>query len=412
MTRMSEVARRLGLLVVFILIALPYFTHAQVVVNINTADKATLMTLSGLGGTGVKAQAVIDYRNAHGPFSKIEDIMNVSGIGTATFNNIKNSITVGDVSQTQTDSQTQQTQETSQASTSTAQTQTTVSQAAVSSYVAPPVPQIFVDAGGDRTVIVGADAEFDARAYDRTRNVLDTAHVRFLWNFGDGTTSEGPAVLHHFEYPGRYAVVVDIAEDKSAGSDTVIVTAEPAKLAWKALPDGGVELNNLAGRDLDLSGWIVRAGPGVFASLFRLPPHSVILAGSSMRIARATLGFTAAAEVELQYPNGVAVVPAGETTAPASSAPPATSPPSPAPAVRADPVPASDPPADNPESSASFETEAREDTGTSAQVAAAASAWGGPLWWLGALGVALAAGGAVFVAKRFGKHEWNIVEEG
>src|SRR3989344_122888 len=361
---MNGVARRLGLLVVFILIALPHFAHAQVAVNINTADKATLMTLSGLGGTGVKAQAVIDYRNAHGPFSKIEDIMNVSGIGTATFNNIKNSITVGDVSQTQTDPQTQQTQDTSQTSTSTSQTDTTqqtqtiVSQTPVSSYVAPPVPQIFVDAGGDRTVIVGADAEFDARAYDRTRNVLDTTHVRFLWNFGDGTTSEGPAVLHHFEYPGRYAVVVDIAEDKSAGSDTVIVTAEPAKLAWKALPDGGVELNSLAGRDLDLSGWIVRAGPGVFASLFRLPPHSVILSDSSVRIARATLGFTATAEAQLQYPNGVAVAPAGEAMPTPIAAPPpvpAANPvaPTPASSRQADPVPIPAPLLDAPESPAS-----------------------------------------------------------
>src|SRR3989338_11145435 len=71
----------------------PLLSAAELV-NINTADKATLMTLTGLGGTGVKAQAVIDYRTQNGPFANIEDIMNVSGIGTATFNGIKDYITV------------------------------------------------------------------------------------------------------------------------------------------------------------------------------------------------------------------------------------------------------------------------------------------------------------------------------
>jgi len=298
----------------------------------------------------------------------------------------------------------------------TQQTQTSASQAPVSSYVAPPTPTIFADAGADRTVIVGADTEFDARAYNKDRQNVD--HVRFMWNFGDGSIAEGPAVLHHFDYPGRYAVMLDIAEDKFAASDQVIVTAEPAKLAFRALPDGGVEIHNLAGRDLDLSGWIVRAGPGSFASLFRLPPHSVILSDSSVRIARATLGFTATAEAQLQYPNGVAVAPAGEAMPTPIAAPPpvpAANPvaPTPASSRQADPVPIPEPLLDAQESPASPEIEIPAGAGsTSAQVAAAATSVAGSLaWWLGALSIALATAAAVFIAKRFGKGEWDIVEE-
>ncbi|OGD57252.1 hypothetical protein A2V71_01180 [Candidatus Berkelbacteria bacterium RBG_13_40_8] len=65
-------------------------------ININTASREELITLSGIGQ--VKAQAIIDYRDTVSLFYKIEDIMNVSGIGQATFDNIKDQITVGDIS--------------------------------------------------------------------------------------------------------------------------------------------------------------------------------------------------------------------------------------------------------------------------------------------------------------------------
>jgi len=63
-------------------------------VNINTADVTELDTLPGIGPA--KAAAIIAYREANGPFSTIEDIMNVSGIGETTFANIRDFITVGD----------------------------------------------------------------------------------------------------------------------------------------------------------------------------------------------------------------------------------------------------------------------------------------------------------------------------
>jgi len=52
-------------------------------VNVNTADAATLCTLPGIGGT--RANAIIEYRTNYGPFERIEDIKNVSGIGDASF---------------------------------------------------------------------------------------------------------------------------------------------------------------------------------------------------------------------------------------------------------------------------------------------------------------------------------------
>jgi competence protein ComEA len=62
-------------------------------ININTATLAELETLPRIGPT--IAQRIIDYRTANGPFTSIEQIMNVKGIGPATFAQIKDLITVG-----------------------------------------------------------------------------------------------------------------------------------------------------------------------------------------------------------------------------------------------------------------------------------------------------------------------------
>lgn len=61
-------------------------------ININTASLEELTTLPGIGES--KAQSIITYREEHGKFTTIEDIMNVSGIGEATFEKFKSLITV------------------------------------------------------------------------------------------------------------------------------------------------------------------------------------------------------------------------------------------------------------------------------------------------------------------------------
>ncbi len=61
-------------------------------ININTASKEELMTLPGIGSS--KAEDIINYRNTNGYFTKIQDITNVSGIGSALYEKIKDLITV------------------------------------------------------------------------------------------------------------------------------------------------------------------------------------------------------------------------------------------------------------------------------------------------------------------------------
>lgn len=67
-------------------------TKGAQLISINSATLKDLMTLPGIGEA--KARDIIKYRDEKGNFEKIEDIKNVSGIGDATFNNIKALITV------------------------------------------------------------------------------------------------------------------------------------------------------------------------------------------------------------------------------------------------------------------------------------------------------------------------------
>lgn len=61
-------------------------------ININTASEAELCRIPGIGET--RATAIIAYRQEHGDFARIEDIMKVAGIKEGTFEKIKDSIKV------------------------------------------------------------------------------------------------------------------------------------------------------------------------------------------------------------------------------------------------------------------------------------------------------------------------------
>jgi len=62
------------------------------IVNINTASASDLEALPGIGAK--TAARIVEYRQKNGPFKKIEEVMNVRGVGEKNFLKLKPQITI------------------------------------------------------------------------------------------------------------------------------------------------------------------------------------------------------------------------------------------------------------------------------------------------------------------------------
>jgi competence protein ComEA len=65
---------------------------ASGLININTASATELETLSGIGE--VLSATIVEYRDQNGPFASVDDLLDVSGIGPATLEEIRDQVTV------------------------------------------------------------------------------------------------------------------------------------------------------------------------------------------------------------------------------------------------------------------------------------------------------------------------------
>ncbi len=65
------------------------------VIDLNRADAYDLDRLPGIGPA--KAEAILSYRAEHGPFQTVDDLLNVSGIGEITLENLRPYVSAGSV---------------------------------------------------------------------------------------------------------------------------------------------------------------------------------------------------------------------------------------------------------------------------------------------------------------------------
>lgn len=62
-------------------------------INLNTATAAELVALPGIGD--VTAERIIEFREEHGPFRAVDDLVHVQGISTRTIDQIRDLVTTG-----------------------------------------------------------------------------------------------------------------------------------------------------------------------------------------------------------------------------------------------------------------------------------------------------------------------------
>lgn len=73
---------------IILVLSLCAFNSLAAPVNVNSADAKTIAdALSGIGQT--KAEAIVKYREEHGPFKTPEDLLEIAGIGEKTLEKIK-----------------------------------------------------------------------------------------------------------------------------------------------------------------------------------------------------------------------------------------------------------------------------------------------------------------------------------
>ena len=268
----SRVSLKLQIAIVLLFFAA---SPAYALVNINTATSAELQSLNGIGPA--YAQRIIDYRNTNGPFSQIDDIQNVTGIGPATFEKIKNDITVDGAT-------TVQTATTSGGSSSTS-SGTTSSSVVVygEKKVLKPVGGLIIKAPDH--AFVGQTISFDVEPTDGTNGRL----VRYSWSFGDGSTAEFKSPTHSYDYPGTYVLVVESDYLKSNKIQRTEITVVPMNFSLRHEFGGGVTLTNNSDYEIDLNGLSLSGKEN-----FVFPAHTVLLPGRSITIGQDDLELGAA----------------------------------------------------------------------------------------------------------------------
>lgn len=184
-------------------------------------------------------------------------------------------------------------------STSTSGVDVSDEQESTTVVVWPVEPQIYANAGSDKTTVAGADVYFSGQALGLQKEPLENA--RYLWNFGDGAIAEGQNVKHVYKYPGEYIVVLDVSSGKYSVSDRLIVKVLENNLKIIEANENYIKLHNGSNVELDISYWFLRAGN----SLFKFPANTFIKTNRDLMIDFSVSGLKAENQkAELLYPNG------------------------------------------------------------------------------------------------------------
>ncbi len=261
-----------GLIVVGGLFFLSKVSAQSSLVNINTASLEELDTLPGIGP--VIAQRILDYRTLNGPFSQIEEIKEVSGIGDSVFEDIRGLITVGTVNVVE---------QNGAQNTNSNQQETSPSTSASGLVVQEGVDyKIILDK--EKIGSVGSPIDFRAK-----HNIKDK-RIAIAWTFGDGSMAYGQNVSHVYEYPGEYVVVAsaNLLGDKISARMSVNIV--PNTLSITHASPQRIEITNTGKNEISLNVKELNANGRSFV----FPEETIIKGGQKISFSNKVTGLSPA----------------------------------------------------------------------------------------------------------------------
>ncbi|MFZ1075512.1 MAG: helix-hairpin-helix domain-containing protein [Minisyncoccia bacterium] len=281
------------IVVLALIVFLPIFVSAAALININTADVATLETLPHIGAT--LANRIIDYRTQNGPFTSITGLQKVSGIGSGSnYADIAPLITVSDAG-----SETSGTDNTSSSTDSVASsTSDTVSVSRSASPYVPPPSSLSVDIAGSDDALVGVPLQLSAQV--TTKSGADDPSAQVSWGLGDGSSASGVSIQKIYRYAGTYLVRVTATDAAATAQNEVVVTVRSAAVSIPAVSGDGITVENDSNTQLDLSNWWLRSSAGSF----HISAGTVILPNAQVLFPFSIMNMPIAFDASLAYPDG------------------------------------------------------------------------------------------------------------
>lgn len=168
--------------------------------------------------------------------------------------------------------------------------------------VEPIAVELLPDIDRPHAIRAGENAFFKASA--KLSVASPVGFVQYVWNMGDGTVREGASVLHVYDRPGAYVIVLTASNEylSTVLRETIEVIEPGVRIASVALGLGGyIEVTNEATVELNLSGWSLRGGE----QMFLFPYGTILLPKATIAFAAKTTRLSLIAPIaDLVYPNG------------------------------------------------------------------------------------------------------------
>jgi hypothetical protein len=165
-------------------------------------------------------------------------------------------------------------------------------------------PELQVTSGRPRLGYVGIPISFETKVKS-AKNVPAGNEIQSQWSMGDGSLRSGSSILHTYQFPGEYIVILNSDLAGAQAVSKVKVTIIDPQVSIKSVSSEYIELYNPAGYELNLGAWVMRTKAGRYV----VPQDTLIAARSSIKLPASITRLDALKDgIDISLPSGKVVV--------------------------------------------------------------------------------------------------------